>query len=427
MQDFLSFKSIRDELAIELEKSFSRNSLAILVKGNDLMLIAPHSVKHDEWGTAELSWLLAKDLGSNAIIPVKNWSDSNEDFIFKKFTEFDIKMIVEFGGWKKDKIGVLSNNLDIMKSIVSFLSRFYELTSTRFHTPISKNYLYNYQLSYLRFEIPNNIRISAKESYKLYKILHSLLFKLKKLDFSPVIDSMLPKQTFCKYCSLEKIIPNILNLPIGIECLKSIDLWKVAKSISKGEFIFEELPKFAKPLKKRKKKECLICGKSHLTDSSMSICNDCISYVGTPSFLIELATNLRDIAEIEKVIHKKGRKEKDFAPSLEKDSLRVDLKRNECVICKKNITHNNVKLIRLRLCLNCAKIFHIKKLFEDLRSGNIGIIDFIVSSSTRTLYLKKKKDKNGVFISPDIFSREFQSIISSDTTGFSWGRPESTE
>jgi len=385
------FKELRKELILEIEKSIARDSISIFLNGEELLFIPPHSIKHDEWGTAELSWALAKTLGSGAVIPTRDWSESDERFIFDKLGKLKFKMLVELGGWKKESIGVISNNLDIMKNVIFFLKRWYPISSTKFHTQVSKKYLYDYQISYLRLEIPKNIRSSFSESLRLFVILHSLFFKLKQLNFKPLNEDIQSPNTKCVLCKLQPAESNVLNLPVCIDCLFLMDIWTIAKDIGDNKFN-NEVKDFKNYLRSRKRHKpiCLICGRTFYSDLPIPICNDDVPRIDIQPILLELATNLIDFDKIKKQITKsfeKSDKRQSILQTSFHMAIKIDMNLYNCVNCGSSIQHNNINLLRVRLCGSCSKRFDLIRLFNEIGERIITFSNFIHDSSIRRAYL----------------------------------------
>jgi len=415
-----SFKKLRENLSIEMDKSKARDSIALFLEGENLLFIPPHSIKNDEWGTAELSWMLAKELGAYAIIPSRYWNETDESFIFQKLTDFDFNMIVELGGWKKDTIGILSNNLNIMQTIIYFIKRFYTVSPAKFHTLISRKYLYDNQLSYLRIEVPNNIRTSFKKSFELFKILHALFFKMRTLDFSPIINSIVSEEQFCFYCQLQQIVSNSLGLPLCFDCLSSVDLWKISLDISEGNYDNRLISRYERPFKRNKKK-CLLCRRTFLTDLLVPVCNECIEIVDFRALLLSLGTRLMNIKEIEKRITKSSGK--DQFDSVENNFMKINLKSYSCIHCGENLKHSELVLKRLRLCKKCHKKYDINRLLNNIRERRISFHDFIYSSGVRNTYLKssssnnpnsRERERSGSYYRD--YTRIYSNLISSRST-----------
>ena len=361
--------------------------MAIYLDGKYLLFFPAHSVKHDEWGTAELSWALAKTLGCCAVIPSKQLSERDEGFVFNKIGKFEFNILVELGGWKKEGIGVISNNLKILKNIIRFLKRWYPVTSARFHTAISRKYLYDYQKLYIRFEIPRDIRNSFDKSIRLFVILHSLFFKMRKLDFKPITKEIQSPSLRCAWCGLPYIEPNLLNLQLCIDCLISIDIWKVAVDIGRDKFTIDGIEKYCRP-RKRHKPTCLFCKRTFYSDLEVPVCNDHTVYVDIQSYILELATNLTTLDKIKERMSKAGSKKMVTYPSsfVTTQMLGINLNNYTC-LCGKPIKHNKVILLRLRLCKECSKQYDINRICEDIKNNNLSYSAFIGSSFSRQSYL----------------------------------------
>jgi len=363
----------------ELRKSYWRrlehpgkrkyfNGVAIIKVGypdSDLLVIAPHSISHDEWNTGEYAWCLAHDLEVLSIIPL----DFNPLAI-----DLDIKFLLELGGIRRRNIELDCNEMNILRLTHLFFKKYNLKTNLiKFSSNITVN---KNEIVHLRIEIPQKFRRIRKNSFEFYKLLRELVKVFKNLK--------LPEMK-CK-CLADKRrnctpLNTYLEKAFRISNLHGLNYYTLLKEAHRKNLLYYELLSEKEILTRHydfadRLFKCKICGNRGYSQW-FPVCDRCVNHFYLKSGTIEkalvLETDLTKLAEynLRHVVPRPPPRK------VENVAFEPELVEQTCLDCKSKFIIYKSNALKYYFCENCRAKYKWSVVTSKIYDNEFTMYDFI--------------------------------------------------